>query len=765
VITSAAIALLAIGLLLLGAAARTGVLRPLWRKLAERRRLPMIFQIEAAECSLACLAMVAGYFGKHVGLGGLRVIHPVSLQGLSLRTILHVASLLGLQARAVRCELDALGQVSLPAMLHWNADHFVVLKKVTGRHYIIHDPSRGPMRLGRAELSKHFSGILVEAKPTDHFTPSAGTRRLTLRRLLGRPEGLWKMLGTIFVVSVFLEMLAMTQPLMLRTVIDVGVTGRASEAITNIAGILLLAALLHGAIGILRDMTVLRAGASLSVHIAQRLFRHTLSLPLSFFEKRPVGHTIQRYGTTDEIERFLVSAVPLGLIDGLMTLATLGMIFYLSPALGAFSIGTVLAFLLLQVALYRMARPRQEKLIWAKGEQNGHFIETLRTMLTTKANALESSRFSGWLSLYGPQVKAQKEFAAVEIGYRGIRQVIVGFNLAIFVVLAASRIGEGGISIGTCLAALVYNGQFIGRAQLFVERLLEFRMLGLRLERLEDIVSTPPERSGPADDLEVLAPASGSRPVVLATRRPRGEVTMEGLSFRYSDSHPLVLSEVSFRIAPGELIAVVGNNGAGKTTLLKLLLGLYQPTEGRVLYDGVPLEKLSLIDLRSHLGTVTQDDQLLTGTVAQNIALFDPEMSMDRVIEAAELACAREDIESTPMGYSTRLGDLGSPFSEGQKQKIFLARALYRRPAIIMMDEGTANLDAASEKRILENLATVGATKILIAHREATIRCADRVLMLDGGKSRELLRAPRPASSEDLLALRGGAAATSSRGG
>lgn len=694
----------------------------------------MIFQVEAAECSLACVAMVASYHGHHTSLADLRRIHPISLQGLSLRTLVQILSLMGMKARPLRCGVDSLQRVALPALLHWDTDHFVVLDRISRGRFTIHDPARGILTLTPAELSNHFTGIAVEVEPSDGFKPAPRPQKLTLLKLLGNPRSLKAALTHIFLLSAIMELLALMQPLLFRSIVDAGPSAQDLHFTAKIVGVLLVAAVLYAATGFLRDYAVLDAGTSLNFYMAQRLFRHTIGLPLGFFEKRPIGHLIERYRITDEIERFLITSLPLGFIDGLMTLLSLGIIVYLSPALGGLCLLTVASFFALKAARYRSARAREEALIWAKGEENGHLIETLRTIFTTKAAALEQNRYTGWFNLHGRLIQAQKAFGIVDVGQRAGKQGIIGIHLALFVLIAVTQTRQDDRSLGTLLAAIVYNSHFISRSTLLVERFFEFRLLDVRLDRLEDLVFSEPEETATLASataaVERLPPAAAKRFVEPPLS---GDISIEQVSFQYGQGEAPILDNLSCRIAPGELIAIVGDNGAGKTTLLKLLLGLYRPTKGRICYDGINLDDLPLAALRSRVGVVTQDDQLLTGSLAENIALFDPELDMERVINAARLACVHQDIERLPMRYNTRVGDLGSPLSEGQKQKLFIARALYREPRILLMDEGTANLDAASEMGILKSLAELPATKVLIAHRAATIGFADRVLLLKNG--------------------------------
>ncbi|ATB39200.1 ABC transporter [Cystobacter fuscus] len=704
-----------------------------------RRQLPMVFQAEGSECGLACLTMIAWYHGQETSIDDLRKLFPVSLKGLSMRGIIDAARQLGFKSRVMRCDLDQLPAVKTPAMLHWDLEHLVVLKQVRRNTFTIHDPAKGTKVLRRDEISNHFTGIVLELEPADDFSKVARGKKLTLFDVLGS-LGQWKTnLIQILLLSALLELLLLTQPIIMRTIVDNGIANKDEGFILRAAGLLMLAALLHGATNFIRDYAALRAGTTLNQEMMQRVFRQAIRLPLAFFEKRPIGHLIERYRVTDEIERFMLGTLPLGLIDGLMTLLSITMVFRFSSALGAVSLLTAAAYFVLKSFGYQGARSREQALVFAKGEENGILIETLSTIFTTKVNGIEGRRYQSWLHNYGRLIHEQKRSGKFEIAYRSLKFMLVGLNVALFVLLAGNQVAGGLMTIGTLLAAIFYNSHFLTRATLLVERFFEFRILGVRLERLEDLILAEPESP------EVLTPALASS-TATPVRRPvewalSGELAVESLSFRYSPMDAVILDKVNLRIAPGEFVAIIGENGAGKTTLLKLLLGLYRPTDGRIQYDSKNLQEMSLAMLRSQIGVVTQDDQLFNGTLAENIALLDPEIDIERVAACAELACVRQDIERMPMAYNTRVGQLSSPLSEGQKQKVLLARALYRKPRILMLDEGTANIDAQSERQILDHLQNLDATKIIIAHRSATIERADRVLLLRNGQLTEM--APR----------------------
>ena len=694
-----------------------------------KKHLPMLFSCESSECSLACIAMIATFHGRAISVGALRERHPVSLLGLTLKDALSVARSIGLEGRVLRCEPADLVHVALPAMLHWDLEHMVVLDAVRGGRHVIHDPSRGVLELTTAELSEHFTGIAIELRPAADFRTARERRRISLRELVGDRRQLWPGLLQVLGLSAAIEALALSQPLLLRSIIDRSLPVGNASYIASAAAVLGVCALALGCASLLRDFAVLRTGTALSFSIMRRLFGHTMRLPLPFFEKRPLGHLMERYRVTEQLERFLTTSLPLALIDGVMALLALGLITWLSPSLGTAVLGVTAGYAGWRVLRWRAMQGAEEALIHAKGEESGFLTETLRTIFTTKANVLEPNRHQIWTTYYGDVVDAQRRFGTLDLQNRAARLALAGIAAALLIAIGGNAVVEGKLTLGALLAVLLLGAHFVTRGMQLVDRAYEFLLLRVRLERLEDIVLATPEPGGEqsAQTQQVQAPLCGA-------------ICVEGVAFRYGESDRQVLENVSFSMRPGEFVALVGDNGAGKTTLMKLLLGMYQPSEGRIRYGALSTEERSLPLLREQIGVVSQDDQLILGTVEQNISVFDVDVDMEQVVRCATLAGVHEEILRLPLGYRTRVGGLGSPFSEGQKQKIFLARALYRNPRVLLMDEGTANIAPAAEEQMLSNLQALGMTMLLIAHRSATVRRADRVLTLRNGRIEEPLQ-------------------------
>ncbi|MBK1660821.1 peptidase domain-containing ABC transporter [Paracraurococcus ruber] len=681
-----------------------------------RRRLPSILQTEAAECGLACLAMVASFHGHRVDLNTLRRRHPVSLKGVTLRGLIQVANQMQLACRPLRFELEALGELNLPAIVHWDMNHFVVLKSVGARGITVHDPASGSKTYSLAEASKHLTGVALELSPAEGFTPRVERARLPLRLFWGRMQGVSTPLAQVFALSIILELLVVAAPFYMQLTVDeVVARGDVDLMLALALGFLLLAAL-NVATNALRSHIVLVVQNAVHFQMGARLFHHLVRLPLGFFEKRHIGDVLSRFNSIEPIRNALAEGLILAVIDGIMALATLAMIFIYSPTLAAVVIAALLLYLLARLALYRRFRDLSEAAIQAEAVENSNFIETARAIQSVKLFNRESDREGLWLNRHADTVNANIRLGRAEIRFRTINGAIFGVENIVTVYLAAMFALQGQMTVGMIFAFMAYKQNFTGKASALVEKLLEFRLLDLHLERIADIATNPVE---PGHD----------RPLAYTTPI-RGGLELRNVSFRYAETERFVLENVNIRVEAGQFVTIMGPSGGGKTTLLKIMLGLLEPTSGEVLVDGVPLPTIGYRIYREQVAAVMQEDQLLSGSIADNICFFDPTFDQDRMVSCAQMAGIHEEIMAMPMAYNSLIGDMGSSLSGGQKQRVLLARALYKMPKILFLDEGTAHLDVEKERQINERLRRLSITRISVAHRPEMMNGADTVLRI-----------------------------------
>jgi ATP-binding cassette subfamily B protein RaxB len=679
--------------------------------------LPMYLQTESAECGLACLAMIAGYYGYPSDLAELRRRLAVSLKGVNLKDLVSMADRIGFASRPVRLELNELQQLNTPCILHWDLNHFVVLKQVGDDHIIVHDPASGVRRLTLPTVSRHFTGIAIELTPVGGYEPAKAAPRLALRSLLGRMVGLKRTLGQLFLFALVIELFAIVSPLFLQWVVDHALVTADRDLLLTLALGFTLLLLLKTAIIAMRGWMLIAIGASMKVQARSNLFSHLVGLPASYFEARHLGDVMSRFGSQETILQAITTDVIEAVLDGLLAGLTLGIMFMFAPGLAALVLAGAVLYGVLRWALYTPLRQASmEAIVWS-ARRDSHFLETLRGIKTIKLFNGQESRRSQWLNLLVESVNRQLTTQNLRLVFRIVNGLLVG-GLAILIVwLGARRVLENQMTIGMLLALIAYKDQFLGRVSNLIDKGVDLTMLRLHAERLADIALTAPE----------------PRQHVLLTDEPRPPVAIElrNVRFRYGENEPWVLDGVSFRVEAGETVAIVGASGCGKTTLLKILASLLAPTQGEILVDGQPLAHLGIARWRSMIGPVMQDDQLFSGSISDNICFFADRPDFDRIEECARLAAVHDTIVAMPMGYNTLIGDMGTVLSGGQKQRVLIARALYRQPSLLLLDEATSHLDVGNEKSVSAAIRATQVTRIIVAHRAETIRSTDRVIHLE----------------------------------
>jgi len=686
-----------------------------------RNRLPVIVAAEAAECGLACMTMVAQRHGHRVDLNGLRQQFGLSISGASLRTLMGMADRLGFATRAIKVPLESLSKIKTPAILHWDLSHFVVLAKADTTQITIHDPAVGKRKLSLKEASKHFTGVALEIAPSDEFKTIEARKPVHLTSLWSKLEGFWGSFAQIIGISLALQVAVFAAPFFNQLVID--------EAIARSdLDLLAVLAVGFGLLGIVRvSLTALRAyalqvvGQLMTYQMVGNLVRHLLRLTTGFYEKRHVGDILSRIQSTQPIQDALTRGAATVIIDGLMAVIAVVILFFYSGLLTIVVIAALLLSVITTFAFYPITRRRSEEAIVARAKENSHMIESVRAYRTLRLMGREAEREASWRNLFAEAVNANFSVANYGIVRSTLQDAITTVQTILVIYLAARMIINGdGFSVGMLFAFLSFRQTFTDRVLALINEAFNFRLLTLHLERIGDIVHADREPV-PAAEPPEDAPA------------PKGAIEARGLRFRYGAGDRFVLEDADLSVGAGEFLAITGASGGGKSTLLKLLLGLYEPTDGEILLDGEPPSRIGWRAWRRHIGVVAQDDQLLSGTLADNIAFFDPDMDMARVHEAARQARVHDDIMAMPMQFLSLVGDMGSALSGGQRQRVLLARALYRQPSILILDEGTANLDAATEAEIADTIAAMPITRIVVAHRPALVERADRVVEVKGG--------------------------------
>lgn len=684
------------------------------------QRLPVLLQTESAECGLACLAMVASYWGHGIDLPSMRRRFSVSLKGATLKGLISMAESLELQARPLKLDLNDLADLKLPSILHWNMNHFVVLKAMARGIVVIHDPGVGERRLQLAEVSRHFTGVALELTPGTRFQQAQEIQRISLRSLIGRVVGLKRSLGQLLLLGVALQVCALVAPFYMQWIVDEALVSADRDLITVLGIGFLLLLLMQTTIGAVRSWITTVMAANLNFQWFGNAFTHLMKLPLPYFEKRHLGDIVSRFGSIQTIQHGLTTQAVEGVIDGLLVIGTLGVMLLYSPSLTAVAAVAVCLYALLRWSIFRAMRDATAQQIIHAAKQQTHFLESARGIQSVRLFGRADQRRIGWMNTLSDQFNAELRIAKLSISYQTANTLLFGAERVVVIWLAALAVSDTRFSIGMLFAFISYKDQFSQRTAALIDKLFDLGMLRLHGERVADIVLTEPEAEPELAEIE--------------PQRIEPTIEVRNLSFRYADGEPWVLTRLNLTIPAGQCLAITGASGCGKTTLIKLLLGLLEPTEGEILVGGIPLKHLGLVNYRQIVGSVMQEDHLFAGSIGENISFFDAAANQNRIEAGARQAFIHEEIGAMPMGYNTLIGDIGSGLSGGQKQRVLLARALYKTPRLLVLDEATSHLDIWNEQLVNAAIRKIELTRIVVAHRPETIAMAQRVVVLERGQ-------------------------------
>lgn len=689
---------------------------------------PFIAQSEASECALACLAMIAGHHGYRTDLNALRKRFGISLKGATLKFVLQVAEEIGFQARPLRSEIEGISDVALPAILHWDLNHFVVLERISsglrGQRYCIHDPARGSMAISRAEFSRHFTGVLIELSKSIRFKAKVDKVNFGITQLWSAITGFWRAIGQIFILSLVMQLISLAMPFYLQIAIDSVVPGFDHDLLLLLAFGFSGLSFVNFSANWLRGILLVALNNSLSYQVVVNLFRHLMHLPLSWFARRHVGDIVSRFGSTQAIAQTLSQGLLASCIDGMLALTTVILMFLYSPRLALLAITALVAYILIRLVFVQALRVRNVDVINSAARENSVFIESIRGFQAIKSFGQESNRQRIWQRAKAESINAQVKLGRMSAGFDAFSQLALTLERVAFVYFAISLALDSRITIGMLFAFQAYKQQFLDASMRLVEQAMNFKVMQVHLGRVSDIaLSRREDEDGVSNGI---------------VKKLNGEVELRNVCYRYGGGDPEILSRIDLKIRSGEIVALVGPSGGGKTTLVKVMMGLLKPTSGDVIIDGQSMAHVGYSGFRHRIGSVAQDDSLFAGSLGENIAFFDPEIDPEKVERAARLARVHDEIIRMPLRYDTLVGDMGSVLSGGQKQRVLLARALYAKPDILFIDEGTAHLDPQSEAQVLRELSGLNVTIIMIAHRTQSIQAADRVIIVCSGGVKEL---------------------------
>jgi|TARA_Y100000310_G_scaffold301127_1_gene337316 ATP-binding cassette subfamily B protein RaxB len=666
--------------------------------------------------------MVASYHGFKTDLTVLRQRYSTSLAGASLRNLMQHGAALNLSCRALRVDPNELKKLRVPAILHWDFNHYVTLRHAGRKHVVIHNPAVGARKYRLSEVGLHFTGIALELTPMSGFKRSDTTQRLRLIDFCSGIRGLLPAFTQLLILSVLIQCFALVSPFYLQLVVDEVIIKQDRDLLVllgaGFAGLTVITVLTKT----LRGLAHLYIASQLNYGMGAALFYHMLHLPASYFQKRHMGDVVSRFGSLKPVQEFISSTALAVILDGMMAMTTLVMIIVYSPILSLIVLASIASFGVLRGVLLQPFRRRTQESIISAAKQDSNLMESVRVLQSIKVFGAERERENIWQSLFADSINANIRIGRLTIGYETLSGLISGVENVLVVFIGAQQVLDGVISIGMLYAFISYRLHFNSSITSVINQLIQLFMLDVHLERIADIALTDKEKG-------LQEPAGFTIPL-------DGYIHLNRAAFSYSDAAPLVFENLSLQIEPGEFVAIYGPSGIGKTTVIRILLGLLTPVQGELLVDKIPLDVFGVRSYRANIGAIMQEDALTSGCIKDNICFNDPFADFERMKQVAELTEIHDDIKRMPMGYDSPIGEMGCALSNGQQQRILLARALYKKPKLLFLDEGTAHLDNQSAARIMLNLHGLGISCVYITHNRTLLRFADHVLLMAPGRQK-----------------------------
>jgi ATP-binding cassette subfamily B protein len=690
----------------------------LLRKIGGRRVTPLL-QMTEVECGLTCLAMILTYYGRKTSVSELRARFGGGRDGFSALGLVKAARTFGLRVRAISLQKSEFRHVSLPAIVHWEFNHFLVVERWSAKHISVVDPAGGRKRLTKEEFDAGFTGIVITFEPGANFSRQAPKSPISLRALVLQanrqaPGAILQVLGA----SVLLQIFGLALPIMTKVIIDQILPHQMDHLMDVIAIGIVMVLLSQGITTLLREWLLVYLRARIDIQIMLGFFEHLLSLPYGFFQQRSNGDLLARVGSNTVIRDTLSNQMIATFLDSSMVIAYLAILLSQSIIFGLLALGIGLLQVFVMIITYRPVCELANRELAAQGKAQGYMSEALAGIATLKAAGAEDRAHDRWTNLFFDQLNISVRHGYLSAVISTVMTILRTLSPLALLWTGTMLTLNHTLEIGTMLALNTLAAAFLAPLASLVNGGQQLQLVHAHLERLADVVTAEPEQNSQ----QVYMPP-----------RLRGHIRLENVGFQYAPDMPKVLHALNVTITPGQKVAIVGRTGTGKSTLGKLLLGLYIPTEGQIYYDGIPLRSLRFQEVRRQFGVVMQDAAIFSGTIMQNITLNNPHMSLEEVIKASKIAAIHDDIMAMPMGYDTYVAEGGSALSGGQRQRLAIARAVAHNPSILLLDEATSSLDVLTEQRVAQHLQEIACTQVIIAHRLSTIRNADLILVLDGG--------------------------------
>jgi len=711
---------------------------PVARK-QRRRRVPSILQFEASECGAASLAMILAFFGAWVPLEQLRVACGVSRDGVKASNMLKAARGLGLAAKGFKKEIDTLAELPWPVVLYWNFNHFVVFEGFANGQAWINDPARGPRSVSMQEFDRSFTGLALAFERGPDFVRTSKPAGV-ITGLAARLSGSKKAFAFIMLVSLALVVPGVVIPAFAKAFVDGIIVEHQDRWLIPLLIIMTLAAIVNGLLTLVQQRVLVKLETKLAVVGASRFVWHVMRLPMSFFTQRHTGEISNRIAANDRVAKLLSGQFATTLVDlGTAFFFAVVMLTY-DVVLGALVVGLAIPNYFILRALRRRMIQSSRTALSETGKLGAASIGAIHNIETVKASGLEWQAFERWSGYHANVINAMRQVGSQSVVFSVIPSLLKGLTVAAILGLGAWRVITGILTIGDLVAFQLLAQSFTAPIGRFVGLGGMISSIRADLQRIEDALRNEvdpavgvSQKEAPAEPLAAM----------------RGEVEVVDLSFGYSRLEPPLLEGANIRLAPGMRVAIVGGSGSGKSTLGRLICGLLEPWTGEILFDGRPSRNISQTDRARSLAYVDQDVFLFAGTVRDNLTLWNRSRPEEDITRALADAAILDDVSVRPGQLAAVVEEGGKNFSGGQRQRLEIARALVSNPAILVLDEATAALDASTEKIIDDNLRRRGCTCIIIAHRLSTIRDCDEIIVLKRGKVVER------GTHENLMVLEG----------
>lgn len=680
-------------------------------------------QSESSDCAFACLVMVAQYYGSTLTISDLKQKFGSTSSGTGLREMLLMAEAIGFRGRALRVEVSGLSHIVLPAILHWNQNHYVVLSRVRSRlretKYEILDPASGKRTISHGELSNLFTGVVMEVEETDANIFKSNAPRLTLTAIVKGTRSFRSTVMLITGLSIIVQIGTLLLPLLTQVVVDRAVPTADVDLLVLLLflgfGVLAFSALSH----LVRAHILIYSALKISQHLSGSLFGHLMRLPYRFFDTRSSGDVLTRFSSVRIVSQALAEDLPTLVVDIVAAACAITLLAVYSGALALISAGGLLSYVVVRMALLSREREIELRQLNARARHDSMLLESIRAMVTLKMLGKEQERTRNWHSAQSEAIGHEGRLERLRVSFDTMSLFAVSCVAILTTMCAAWFVIKSKFTLGMLFAVASYSQIFITSSLSVARKSFAVKMLALHLERLEEIALLEPE---------ILVSESNLTP-----RIDISDIELRDIYFSYSAFSPVILKGLNLRISKGNKVGIIGSSGCGKTTLLKIICGLITPSAGNVHIGGLPMDNTSRVAYRKSIATVLQEDTLLTGTIRENISFFDINLDARLVEECARSTSIHDDIMAMPMRYETLVGDMGSSLSAGQRQRILFARALYKAPDLLVLDESTAHLDAAVASRIYEHLKTIQTTMVFVTHQRESLGFVDDIYELKNG--------------------------------